>query len=679
MDTRHFPRLLLALICAIGILTLGSFFAMPSMEHNALLFGQSLAKLVVGGLFSIPLFGAVLLCIYFDRVGAYLDQRLATSCSLGLGSFLLRTARRIYLVALALLSVTVLVVFAGSRYWEGSFDPIHVGLTRIRYLLLWIELVLLVLPLMAFLGLSRNSWKVLTKPSRPIPSAILNNTSWKDALLVSALALITVAVVYRYAWVSEDSFITFRYVSNTLHGFGPVFNVGERVQGYTHPLWFILLLLGSRIGPSPIFLSIAYGLVLTFLTIAILGHTLSRLVRNRVTLAILLGLACLIWSLSDPWLSFQTGGLENSLSNLLIAGILIEGWLYSMRRPGWLLLLVSLLCLTRPDFIVLTVPLVILLFARIRSTRTLLVAVIATSPALAWLIYAWTYYGAVLPNTAYAKLGIYPNWIEAIEQGFRYLQDWFTYDTVAAVGTMLLLGYAFFAANSKEGMACVIGVVLYTAWIVWIGGDFMRGRMLTPVLTAAVVAGSLALAERSTHLTGRVIPLEAGAAACLIMALFFVQKSVPDPGDGISTSGIVNERRYYPGYHLSFLLEHGRLEHPGINQLAEDLRRFTQACGPTTIHLGAPGTIAYLAGPNVSVIDTLGLTDAYIARLPREYLVSSHPRPGHPVKYIPISYLISRHDVAVLPGWKESVSRGDCSLASELAGFQYPSDLYQPP
>ena len=457
------------------------------------------------------------------------------------------------------------------------------------------------------------------------------------------------------------------------------FNVGERVQGYTHPLWFILLLLGSRIGPSPIFLSIAYGLVLTFLTIAILGHTLSRLVRNRVTLAILVILACLVLSLSDPWLSFQTGGLENSLSHLLIAGILIEGWVYSMRRPGRLLLLVSLLCLTRPDFLVLTVPVVILLFARIRSIRTLLVAVIATSPALAWLMYAWTYYGVVLPNTAYAKLGIYPNWIEAMEQGFRYLQDWFTYDTVAAVGTVLLLGYAFFAASSKEGMACVIGVVLYTAWIVWIGGDFMRGRMLTPVLTAAVVAGSLALAERSTHLTGRAIPLAAGAAACLIVALFFVQKSVPDPGAGISTSGIVNERRYYPGYHLSFLLEHGRFEHPGINQLAEDLRRFVQACGHTTIHLGAPGTIAYLTGPNVSVIDTLGLTDAYIARLPREYLVSSHPRPGHPVKYIPLSYLVSKHDVAVLPGWKESISRGDCSLASELASFQYPSDLYRPP
>jgi arabinofuranosyltransferase len=577
-------------------------------------------------------------------------------------------------------TATVLVVFAGTRSWEGSSDAIHIGLTRIRYLLLWIDILLLVLPVIAFFGLSRNSWNVLAMPPRTIPSTTLIKTSWKEALLVIVLAMSTVAVVFHYAWISEDSFITFRYVSNTIDGFGPVFNVGERVQGFTHPLWFILLVLGSMIGANPIYLSMAYGLVLTFLTIALLGYALARLVRNRVTLAVLIALACLLWSLSDAWLSFQTGGLENALSNLLITAILIEAWLYSMRRPVWLLLLVSLLCLTRPDFIVFIAPVVIVLLARRRSVRTLLALTGATSPALAWLVFAWTYYGDVLPNTAYAKLGIYPNSVEAIGQGIRYLQDWFTYDTVAAVGAVLFLGFAIFATSSKERIASVLGVIFYTAWIVWIGGDFMRGRMLTPVLTAVVVIGSLAVAERNRHLRGWEMPFEAGVAAGLILALFLLQKVGPDPGAKISQNGIVNERMFYPGYHLSFLLDQERIENPYLDlQLAEELRRFAQACGHTTIHLKLPGTIAYLAGPNVSVIDTLGLTDAYIARLPREYLISSHPRPGHPHKYIPLSYLLSRRDLAVLPGWAESISRGDCSLFSKLDGFQYSSDLYRPP
>ena len=49
------------------------------------------------------------------------------------------------------------------------------------------------------------------------------------------------------AWVTEDTFITFRAVDNFLAGYGPVWNVGERVQVYTHPLWYFLLVIGIGI------------------------------------------------------------------------------------------------------------------------------------------------------------------------------------------------------------------------------------------------------------------------------------------------------------------------------------------------------------------------------------------------------------------------------------------------
>src|SRR5262245_21524173 len=61
------------------------------------------------------------------------------------------------------------------------------------------------------------------------------------AILIVTFACAVTVAVFLKAWVSEDAFITFRYVANVLAGHGPVFNVGERVQGYTHPLWFILL------------------------------------------------------------------------------------------------------------------------------------------------------------------------------------------------------------------------------------------------------------------------------------------------------------------------------------------------------------------------------------------------------------------------------------------------------
>jgi hypothetical protein len=55
-----------------------------------------------------------------------------------------------------------------------------------------------------------------------------------------ALALLYIGLVIRTSWVGDDAYITFRALENFLHGYGPVFNVGERVQVFTHPLWFLL-------------------------------------------------------------------------------------------------------------------------------------------------------------------------------------------------------------------------------------------------------------------------------------------------------------------------------------------------------------------------------------------------------------------------------------------------------
>ena len=58
---------------------------------------------------------------------------------------------------------------------------------------------------------------------------------------LAAAVLLYGVVILRTAWLSEDAFITFRTVDNFIHGFGLTWNVSERVQAYTHPLWMLLL------------------------------------------------------------------------------------------------------------------------------------------------------------------------------------------------------------------------------------------------------------------------------------------------------------------------------------------------------------------------------------------------------------------------------------------------------
>ena len=65
------------------------------------------------------------------------------------------------------------------------------------------------------------------------------------------------AVFVNTAWLCDDIFITFRAVDNFLAGYGPVWNVGERVQVYTHPLWYALLVIGIGISGNHYWFTLA--------------------------------------------------------------------------------------------------------------------------------------------------------------------------------------------------------------------------------------------------------------------------------------------------------------------------------------------------------------------------------------------------------------------------------------
>src|SRR5262249_29787216 len=57
---------------------------------------------------------------------------------------------------------------------------------------------------------------------------------------VIACAVVSAAflfVLIRTAWVGDDAYITFRTADNFVHGYGLRWNVDERVQAFTHPLW----------------------------------------------------------------------------------------------------------------------------------------------------------------------------------------------------------------------------------------------------------------------------------------------------------------------------------------------------------------------------------------------------------------------------------------------------------
>src|SRR5665213_117600 len=70
------------------------------------------------------------------------------------------------------------------------------------------------------------------------------------ALRVLPYAILTLLSVLVFKVTVDDPFITFRFAANILRGFGPVFNPGERVEGFTSPLHLLVSTLLLLILPS---------------------------------------------------------------------------------------------------------------------------------------------------------------------------------------------------------------------------------------------------------------------------------------------------------------------------------------------------------------------------------------------------------------------------------------------
>lgn len=60
-------------------------------------------------------------------------------------------------------------------------------------------------------------------------------------LFLAAGVVLLATVMIRSAWLSDDGLITFRTIDHFVNGGGLRFNLAERVQSYTHPLWLFLL------------------------------------------------------------------------------------------------------------------------------------------------------------------------------------------------------------------------------------------------------------------------------------------------------------------------------------------------------------------------------------------------------------------------------------------------------
>ncbi|MBI3742126.1 MAG: hypothetical protein HY257_10290 [Chloroflexi bacterium] len=502
------------------------------------------------------------------------------------------------------------------------------------------------------------------KPSR------LSTAYW---LLLTALFLAH-SLFYFFALGTDavdDAYISFRYAQNAIHGYGLVFNPNERVEGFTNFLWTALFipLEGARVDVGRA--SMLIGALFALGTLALVIH-FARYVHAPRGVGIL---AALLLAADGSFVLWGVAGLETPLFAFLIfAGALLyvkENQLDAdergltqtkndvTRHPSPVPLsgiFFALAAMTRPEgalvFAITVAHQVALhvLFERRVFTRRDFARVFAFAAIFVpyWLA-RWFYYKSFLPNSFYAKVSA-AGPAAQIERGWNHLQQFVNVHLgwvvivplLAALALSLRAIFAKQSPNINSGIASsrrklpllamtqiiwtsyfAIIILVYSAYIVYVGGDWSVGRFFAPLLPFFYLLFSTGLnkifawvverwSKRVAYRANKLGIIASGVLAALIL---------------IASSWNGEYGIYIRGFDAA-----------NATRARETIGKWLNANVPrgTLIAVDAAGQVPYFA--ELPAVDMFGINDLYIGRLQVPTL--GQGTPGH--EKFDLGYVIAR-------------------------------------
>ncbi len=409
--------------------------------------------------------------------------------------------------------------------------------------------------------------------------------------LTALLLVVAIARAWWLRWTCDDAFVSFRYALNLVEGNGLVWNVGERVEGYTNLLWTLLMVPAIGLGLDPI----AWSHVLGIVSLVAVAWGMWRLTPEGAR-----PVGLWMFLLMGDVLVWATGGLETmtvaAFATVMAALLFSGGSLSGAAVCG------VALVLTRPDGALLVAGIAggWALITHTTSGDRIVAAVKTGGPALvamlAVTVFRVAYYGEWLPNTYYAKSADVPWW----DQGSRYVSLFFVRDWGIAVVATVALAAWLRGFRSRPALVLLVTAVVYVAYVARSGGDFMFARRLIPAVPLLLAA-----------LTVPMIP-----ALAVIVALTSL---APLPtfdwwGDEQGLiDGIIQEDAFYTDEYVAEKRRQG-----------EALGAALEGLETTLLLEGGLCMLAYYS-ELPSLIEGVGLTDYTIARAP----LTSRGRPGH--------------------------------------------------
>lgn len=474
--------------------------------------------------------------------------------------------------------------------------------------------------------------------------------------------LLVVGTVALFGWLSwhfrvlvDDGYIYLHIVQQIIAGHGPVYNVGQRVEVFTSPLWTFLLVPAALVSPASMeTTSLVLGDLLAMAGLLAAAWAARTIWRRQAPNAFLApaGLLVPVAVYAFWWLTCS--GLEVGLSLAWLGGcalvIAASGGRPDPKLRRLELLMLGLGPLIRPEFLLYSAVFVLwYLIARHHQLgRRGLLAAAAWAAALpvVYQLFRMGYYGEIVANTAIAKEATRPFPSRGLGYLGNFVGVYWIWIPVLCITIGALVPAVRALRRQGEGgwayapvLALPLAGLLNIAYITAMGGDYFAGRLLLPG-TFAFVTPFAVLPLRRSQVVAFLVVLWAGTAIAVRPLTNFARSpyitQAPTTANSVSPVNWTSR-----GLHVDGTGSRVFVVNPFAKSSSElDVRPLPGLPVPSAV-AGAIGSIAVAFGDKLNIVDLLGLANPIDAHLHLQKVVGRiQPLPGHE-KLLPEPWFIA--------------------------------------
>lgn len=461
-----------------------------------------------------------------------------------------------------------------------------------------------------------------------------DNKNLKLLIFICSIAVITLS-----GWLCDDAYHGFVMAKHLAEGNGFVYNIGERVNASTCPLFtLIIAALYAPFMNGMYFIAMGTCIIFSGLCVWLMIY---KICKDKYDLLFFVLIFC-----SKSFISFTTSGLENPL--LFLLGIMFflvmfnNNNTYDKGRLFTLSLLSGLIALTRMDNILIYLPFLIYCFFirrnRVSRLTGILIGFAGVLPFIAWEIFSVLYYGFPFPNTYYVKLGTGITLMQYILKGLQHVLYNLMTDP-AVVIIPVIYGFLGLFIKDIRHKLLALGILLYMVYVVRIGGDFMAGRHFTVIYVISAACFITLRHQTNNFVNSRFMILT--SLACLLFSVtladapishFYNRSNSGGTSDQryyyfINTSLVRNTVRYFRNKRLSV---YNTWSHNAVDEL--------KASGFKRGIIGFAGGVLVYENSDLYLGDAFGIGDPLLSHLPLRHLEGINWRIAHVARKMPEGY-----------------------------------------